>query len=289
LAKRNQRRIIQCVSAVLMNANIAGFWKGKIYTGRSKNLCLPILNCYSCPGAIGACPIGSLQVSAGCSTYGISFYVLGFLALMGILFGRLLCGFLCPFGLIQDLLYKVPLPNLKIPRKFDRIVRFGKYLTLFFLVLLLPLLAADSYGSTIPYFCKYLCPAGTLEGGIPLISMNKALQNTIGWLFSWKMFVLIIVTVASIIIHRPFCKYLCPLGAFYSLFNRFSFYRYYIERSKCTNCGKCSKVCPMNVNPVKTPNHAECIRCGTCKKQCPQNAIKVEKNINLHVKEKRNE
>lgn len=289
MAKRNQRRIIQCVSAVLMNANIAGFGKGKIYTGRSKNLCLPILNCYSCPGALGACPIGSLQVSAGCSTYGISFYVLGFLALMGILFGRLLCGFLCPFGLIQDLLYKVPLPKFKIPTKLDRIMRFGKYLTLFFLVLLLPFLAADSYGSTIPYFCKYLCPAGTLEGGIPLISMNKALQNTIGGLFSWKMFVLIIVIVSSMIIHRPFCKYLCPLGAFYSLFNRFSFYRYYIERSKCTNCGKCSKVCPMNVNPVKTPNNAECIRCGTCKNQCPQNAIQVDKNINLHVKEKRNE
>src|SRR5690554_3021803 len=159
-----------------MNSNITGFLKGKIYTGKSKKLCLPILNCYSCPGALGACFIGSLQVSAGCSVYGISFYVLGFLALMGVLFGRLLCGFLCPFRFIQDLLHKIPLPKLQIPQRLDQIMRFGKYLVLAFLILLLPFLAADSYGSTIPYFCKYLCPAGTLEAGIPLVSMNKPLQ-----------------------------------------------------------------------------------------------------------------
>ncbi|RDU24756.1 4Fe-4S binding protein [Anaerosacchariphilus polymeriproducens] len=264
-----------------MNANIAGFWRGKIYTGKSKNLCLPILNCYSCPGALGACPIGSLQVSAGCSTYGISFYVLGFLVLMGVLFGRLLCGFLCPFGFIQDLLYKIPFPKLRIPQKLDRGMRFGKYLVLAFLVLLLPLLFADSYGSTIPYFCKYLCPAGSLEGGIPLVSMNKPLQATVGWLFSWKMFVLAVVILTSMMIYRPFCKYLCPLGAFYALFNRFSFYRYYIIQNKCTGCGLCSKVCPMNVETMKTPNHAECIRCGMCKNKCTQNAIQVKKIRNF--------
>lgn len=289
MVKKYKRRIIQFLSTVLMNANITGFFKGKIYTGRSKNLCLPILNCYSCPGALGACPIGSLQVSAGCSTYGISFYVLGFLALMGILFGRLLCGFLCPFGFIQDLLYKVPLPKLKIPQRLNQIMRYGKYLTLVFLVLLFPLLAADSYGSTIPYFCKYLCPAGTLEGGIPLIAMNKALQSTIGWLFTWKMLVLVVIILSSMIINRPFCKYLCPLGAFYGLFNHFSLYRYYIDRNKCTSCGMCSKVCPMNVDPVKTVNHTECIRCGQCKNKCAHNAIQVEKVIKHHFKEKSNE
>ncbi|WP_242657976.1 4Fe-4S binding protein [Lachnoclostridium phytofermentans] len=279
MVKKFKRTIIQCLSAVLMNANVAGFWKGKIYTGKSKNLCLPILNCYSCPGALGACPIGSLQVSAGSSIYGISFYVLGFLALMGILFGRLLCGFLCPFGFIQDLLHKVPLLKLKIPQKLERIMRFGKYLVLAILVVLLPLLAADSYGSTVPFFCKYLCPAGTLEGGIPLVSMNKPLQATIGWLFSWKILILAVVILSSMMIFRPFCKYLCPLGAFYSLFNRFSFYRYYIDRNKCTDCGICGKICPMNVEPVKTPNHTECIRCGLCKNKCPQNAIQVEKTL----------
>ena len=289
MVNKFKRTIIQCLSAVLMNSNITGFLKGTIYTGRSKSLCLPILNCYSCPGALGACPIGSLQVSAGCSTYGISFYVIGFLSLMGVLFGRLLCGFLCPFGFIQDLLHKVPLPQMKIPQSFDRILRFGKYLALALLVLLLPILAADSYGSTIPYFCKYLCPVGTLEAGIPLISMNKPLQNTIGWLFSWKMFVLAVVLLSSMIIYRPFCKYLCPLGAFYALFNRISFYRYYIDNDKCTNCRICSKVCHMGVAPVETPNHAECIRCGLCRNKCIHNAIQVETITKINFKEEHHE
>lgn len=281
MVKKYKRTIIQGLSAVLMNSNITGFLKGKIFTGKSKNLCLPVLNCYSCPGAVGACPIGSLQVSAGSSTYGISFYVLGFLALMGILFGRLLCGFLCPFGFIQDLLHKVPLPKLEVPKKIDRVARFGKYLVLALPVILLPLLAADSYGSTIPYFCKYICPAGTLEGGIPLVSMNKPLQAAAGWLFSWKLFVLAVVVLTAVLLYRPFCKYLCPLGAFYALFNRFSFYHYSIDRNKCTNCGVCSRICPMNVVPVKTPNHTECIRCGLCIDKCTHNAIQVDKITQL--------
>lgn len=285
MVRKFQRTIIQCLSTILMNANIAGFWQGKIYTGKSKNVCVPVLNCYSCPGALGACPIGSLQVSAGCSVYGISFYVLGFMALMGVLLGRLLCAFICPFGFIQDLLHKIPLPQLSIPPKLDRFMRYGKYLVLAILVLLLPLLAADSYGSTIPYFCKYLCPAGTLEAGIPLVSMNKPLQAVIGRLFAWKMLVLAVVLFCSMRIYRPFCKYLCPLGAFYALFNHFSFYRYYIDRNKCTNCGICSQVCPMNVHPVKTPNHAECIRCGICKNSCTQHAIQAEKIIGADFKE----
>jgi ferredoxin-type protein NapH len=285
LVKNFKRTSIQCLSALLLNANIVGFGKGKLFIGKSKHLCVPVLNCYSCPGALGACPIGSLQVSAGCSLYGLSFYVLGFLALMGVLFGRLLCGFICPFGFIQDLLHKVPLPKLKIPPKLDRIMRLGKYLVLAFLVLLLPFLAADSYGSTVPFFCKYLCPAGTLEAGIPLVSLNPPLQAAIGWLFSWKLFVLAVVLLSSLIIYRPFCKYLCPLGAFYALFNRLSFYRYSIDPNKCTNCGICSKVCPMNVKPVETPNHAECIRCGLCRTKCTQKAIQTEKLTTILFKE----
>lgn len=285
LARKLKHTLIQGAAAVLMNANISGFWKGKIYTGGSKHLCLPVLNCYSCPGALGACPIGSLQASAGCSPYGISCYVLGLLALMGVLFGRLFCGLLCPFGFFQDLLHRVPLPKLKIPRRPDRIMRFGKHLVLIFLVLLLPLMMADPYGSTVPYFCKYLCPAGTLEGGIPLITANPPLQAAVGWLFAWKLLVLVAVALLSMILYRPFCKYLCPLGAFYGLFNRFSFYRYYIDPGRCTDCGVCSRACPMDVSPAKTPNHVECIRCGLCGDKCPQTAIRTGRMHQMRCKE----
>ena len=55
------QRIVQLISVVLVNSYIVGFQKGKIFTSRTKAVCVPVLNCYSCPGALGACPIGSLQ------------------------------------------------------------------------------------------------------------------------------------------------------------------------------------------------------------------------------------
>ena len=56
-----RRRLIQLYAALLHNANLKGYIQGEIYTGRAKTLCVPGLNCYSCPGAAGACPLGALQ------------------------------------------------------------------------------------------------------------------------------------------------------------------------------------------------------------------------------------
>ena len=84
------RLLIQLASAALVNGYAAGFAGCKIFTGTSKMVCLPVLNCYSCPGALGACPIGSLQAVEGGAKHNISFYVLGTLMLFGVLFGRLI-------------------------------------------------------------------------------------------------------------------------------------------------------------------------------------------------------
>jgi polyferredoxin len=86
--------------------------------------------------------------------------------------------------------------------------------------------------------------------------------------------------VLFIIIYRPFCKYFCPYGAVLSLFNLISPYRYRIDKEKCIDCNKCKKVCKMNVDVHKTPNHLECIRCGKCKKACPTKAIYSGFNCN---------
>ena len=128
-------------------------------------------------------------------------------------------------------------------------------------------------GTTDPLFCEYVCPAGTLEAGIPLLLTNPSLRALVGFLFSWKMLVLAAILVACMFIHRPFCKYLCPLGALYGLFNKFSFYRMRVDASACTHCGSCQRVCPMGVDASVTPNSAECIRCGTCRASCPHGAI----------------
>lgn len=267
------RLLFQLAAAVLFNGYIVGFTQGRIYTGGLKMICVPVLNCYSCPGALGSCPIGALQAVIGGAGGRFPFYVLGSLMLFGTVLGRLICGFLCPFGLIQDLLHKIPVRKIKVPVKADRSLRFVKYGILGIFVLLLPAVLRGDFGTAPPFFCKYICPAGTLEGGIPNVLANESLQGMIGALFNWKVGLLVFILLGSVFIHRFFCKYLCPLGAFYSLFQRFSLYRMDLDTDKCIGCGKCESVCPMQVEVRKNINSTECIRCGNCKAACPVDAI----------------
>lgn len=271
--KQGKRHIIQLIAAILTNANIPGFFKGNIWQGGTKVVCVPGLNCYSCPGAVGACPIGALQAELSGGKRGIPYYTAGFLILFGVLFGRVICGFLCPFGFIQDLLYKIKVKKWNLPKRVDAILRYLKYVILAVFVILLPLLVRDAFGIGDPWFCKYICPAGTLEGGIPLIIQNPMLRSMVGFLFSWKMLLLLLFLVSSTFMYRPFCKYICPLGAIYGLFNHISFYQLKVDQTKCTNCGQCEKVCKMEVKVRKNINSSECIRCGACRENCPVGAI----------------
>lgn len=262
-----RRFSIQAVSALLHNANLKGFLTGKIYQGAGKNICVPGLNCYSCPGAVGACPIGSLQGFLSGLKFRFPYYVLGFLIFFGALLGRAVCGFLCPFGFFQELLHKIPFPIKKNSFAGDRQLRWVKYAVLLLMVVILPLCFALT-----PFFCKYLCPAGTLSG-ILLAVHDSMLRAQLGGIFLWKAFVLAAVIVGCLIVFRPFCKYLCPLGAIYGFFNRIALYRMDLDADRCVSCGKCKKVCPMGVDPVRECNSAECIRCGDCVRNCPVNAI----------------
>ena len=272
--KRHERKrnLIQLAAAAFFNGYAAGFVKGEIFTGKTKILCVPVLNCYSCPGALGSCPIGSLQAVISSRKHRMSFYVLGLIMLFGIVLGRLICGFLCPFGLLQDLLHKIPVRKIRINRKADRVMRYLKYVVLAVLVILLPILIRNPLDMGQTWFCKYVCPAGTVAG-LSLILANPVMQEMIGILFSWKTCLLLIVLISSTMIHRPFCKYLCPLGALYGLFSRFSLYQMHLDKSKCIGCGKCEKACPMDVRCTQDINTAECIRCGKCKAACPVHAI----------------
>ncbi|NBH98703.1 4Fe-4S binding protein [Anaerotruncus sp. 1XD22-93] len=268
-----KRHRVQILWALLTNSYLIGFVQGKIYKGKLKNLCVPGLNCYSCPGAAGTCPIGAMQAVIGNWNFKFAFYAAGFLMFVGALMGRFVCGWLCPFGLIQDLLYKIPFPRKLRTFKGDRLLRKLKYVVLLFFVILLPMFLVDVLGQGAPYFCKLICPVGTLEGGIPLVLLNKSMHGALGWLYAWKNVLLLFTVFLSILIYRPFCKYICPLGAVYSVFNPISVFRYRIDREKCVGCDACAKVCKMQVNPAENPNHPECIRCGQCKKACPKQCI----------------
>ncbi len=181
-----KRHRVQILWALLTNSYLIGFVQGKIYKGKLKNLCVPGLNCYSCPGAAGTCPIGAMQAVIGNWNFKFAFYAAGFLMFVGALMGRFVCGWLCPFGLIQDLLYKIPFPRKLRTFKGDRLLRKLKYVVLLFFVILLPMFLVDVLGQGAPYFCKLICPVGTLEGGIPLVLLNKSMHGALGWLYAWK-------------------------------------------------------------------------------------------------------
>ncbi|MDU3803561.1 4Fe-4S binding protein [Paraclostridium bifermentans] len=270
----DKRNITQLIATLLTNANFKGFIEKGIYQGDTKKLCVPGLNCYSCPGALGSCPIGSLQAVLGSIKYNFSYYIVGLMTLFGVVFGRFICGWLCPFGFFQDLLYKVKVKKVKVNKTLDGALKYLKYVILLVFVIILPMFVTNEFGLSKPYFCEFICPAGTLEGGIPLVLLNESLRSTIGFLYAWKLFILIAIIILSIFVYRPFCRYICPLGAFYSIFNKFSFYKYSIDKDKCVECNACTKKCHMDIEVYKKPNSIDCIRCGECVKSCPTNAIK---------------
>lgn len=275
--KQSARHWFQAVWFALTNGYVMGFVQGKIYRGKSKLICVPGLNCYSCPGAVGSCPIGSLQAILSSYQFQVSCYVFGFLMLFASLFGRLICGWLCPFGLVQDLFYKISFPIKKKNMPGHRYLRWTKWGILLLFVILLPAFVVGVAGTGDPWFCKYICPSGTLFGAVPLLITNPSLREAIGWLFGWKMFILIGILVWSMAIYRPFCKYLCPLGAFYGMFHPISVYRFEIDTEKCIGCKACQKACKMDIPVWKQANSPECIRCGDCKTVCPTGAICVKK------------
>ena len=262
---------IQAGAVLFTNLHLPNFIKGGIYRGKGKNVCVPGLNCYSCPAASGACPIGAFQAVAGSSKFRFSYYISGFLILLGVLLGRLICGFLCPFGWFQELLHRIP--TRKLSTKKLRPLTYLKYVILLVMVVLLPAIAVNDVGMGDPFFCKYLCPQGVLEGAIPLALVNSGIRAALGKLFTWKLCILLAVTALSILFYRPFCKWLCPLGAFYALFNKVSLLQMKVDANACISCGKCARACGMDVDVTKTPDHAECIRCGKCVLACPTGAV----------------
>lgn len=284
MAKNKHRWKFQLAATLASNPFLLNFFQGKIHKGSSKTVCVPGLNCYSCPAAAASCPIGSLQAVIGSSKFHFAYYIVGFLILIGVLLGRVVCGFLCPFGWFQELLHK--LPTKKFSTKKLHFLTYLKYVILVVFVIVLPMTVVNEIGLGDPFFCKYICPAGILEGGIPLSIANAGIRASLGELFTWKSCILLGIVVLSVFFYRPFCKWICPLGAFYALFNKISLYKLHIDAEKCTSCGACSRVCKMDVDVFRTPNHAECIRCGDCIRTCPHQAITKTFSLKLTDREK---
>lgn len=265
-----KRRLIQVYAALLFNANLKGYVSGRIYTGNTKYACVPGMNCYSCPGAVGGCPLGSLQNALAASGNTAPYYVIGIIALFGLILGRTICGYLCPVGLGQELLYKLKTPKLK-KSKFTRVLSYLKYVLLIGFVIIIPILYGQQ-GIAVPAFCKYVCPAGTFGGGLGLLlnPNNQDYLAMLGPIFTWKFCLLMAIMAACVFIYRAFCRFLCPLGAIYGFFNRFAFIGVHIDSDNCTDCGLCVSHCKMDIKRV---GDHECINCGECVDVCPTKAI----------------
>jgi polyferredoxin len=235
-----------------------------IYRGDLKGICLPLLNCYACPLATSSCPIGSLQYFS--AMHRIPFYLLGYLSLVGIIVGRMVCGWICPFGLFQDLIWRIKVKKLNLPRYLP----YLKYVALVALVGIVPYLTREQWFSRI-------CPWGTIEAAIPWVLWNPKdpnflalnphntpIRDLVGWLFVLKLSVLALFLVSILFYKRVFCRVLCPLGAFFALFNRFSLLRMRVDQT-CNKCGRCRRICPMDISVFEGPNQTDCIRCLKCK------------------------
>lgn len=272
------RKIVQFIATLLTNSYFLFPWTKNIYQGPMKVVCSPGLNCYSCPASTTYCPIGAIQqlllglrFSLETGAYYLSFYVVGTLGLIATASGRITCGWLCPFGLIQELLYKI---RLKTKIEVPYLLRYGKYVILILFVFLFPVLLTNEWGMGKPWFCKYLCPAGTLEAGIPMLLLQPDLRATLGFLFYNKLAWMFVFLGWSMVTSRPFCKTTCPLGAFYGMFNKVSLIKLELNSDLCTKCGACAKVCPMGIQFNEAAGSPECILCMRCMKEaCDFGAI----------------
>lgn len=240
--KLKYRRTAQIGSLVINNSYFLSFMKFCPTVG---------MNCYACPLAIGACPIGSLQHFMIIER--IPFFLIGFFTMIGGVVGRAVCGWFCPIGWLQEIINKIPSPKLKINFKP---LKYSKYIVLLVLVLIVPYLTKD------PWFSK-LCFIGTIEAGIPLALFDEEVRLMIGPFFFSKLGLAALLLTSFIFVKRGFCRFLCPLGAIYSLFNRFSFLHLRVD-SRCTKCNHCQDVCPVEINVYENPNSTECIRCLEC-------------------------
>jgi len=273
------RKWVQALFVLVSN----GYWNFPvtrgIYQGPLKVVCSPGLNCYSCPASTTYCPLGSLQqllagvrMALANGQFFVGFFVVGAMGAIGSFVGRMACGWACPFGLIQELLHKIPSPKFGIwPH-----LRYLKYAFLAFMVVLLPLFAVDEWGLGVTWFCKYVCPAGTLEAGVPMLILQPGLRANLGLLFVNKLIILVLFTGWAVVASRPFCRTACPLGAFYALFSSIKLVKLRLDPQKCVHCAACHAVCPMGVRFDESPDDMECISCLACSRVCKFKAINLE-------------
>ena len=213
------------------------------------------------PSVHAICPLGGLEnlqvwmsghanlqkLFSGTMT--LLFLSLGFT----IIFGRAICGNVCPFGALFEFFGKINSKHFKVPEQYDTPLRVLKYIILV-VVISMAWITASIWISPYDPYVAY----AHIWSGAQVIS-----ENGIG------LFILIVILIVSLVNTRFFCKYLCPTGAMFGIFSLISPTR--VTRIDCMECGNCVRSCPMGINPGRktVKNATECIGCTTCVEVCP--------------------
>ena len=264
------RTRVQWLSLIATNAYLGFFKTKQVYQGGLKSACVPFLNCHSCPSALFSCPVGTIQHFMTMRKF--PYLVTSYLISVGIMVGSLACGWICPFGLLQDLLYKIRSVKIKIPQKLSVL----RYLLLFFLVILFPVISRETW------FSK-LCPMGTIQAAIPWVIWNPTIPvygepavsiQSLGFLFIVKILIAFLFLGLFVASKRPFCRLACPLGAIFGFFNKYSLLRIEVNTRDCKDCQKCKDLCPVDINISDDPGASTCVRCFKCLK-CENVNVKI--------------
>jgi polyferredoxin len=227
---------------------------------RLHTMCSPVFHCYACPLSTFACPIGVIAQFSALHIF--PFIAIGLLIAVGALFGSLICGWVCPFGFLQDLVAKVPTPRFDLPKWTG----YFRYVILIATVLAIPYF----FGEEHPLFVCRICPAGALEAAVPNMVGQAIAGKEIVWPNAVKLAVLSLFLIAIFFMRRPWCRLLCPLGATFSLFNRVSAFFLRFNAGECTYCERCHKLCEYGIEPEKAPNALRCVRCLECTRCSPE-------------------
>ncbi len=229
------------------------------------------------------CPFGAMETLITWLTTGTlitrihpSNLVLGLAVLVAtLLAGNAFCGWVCPFGTVQDALTwvrrKLNLPSLTVPRRLDRVLRWGRFVVL-------AVILYFSYTTASLWFADY-------DPYVALFGLHWLFEpdNPTIWI---GLSILAVVVVASLLVERAWCRYLCPLGGVLSVLSRFSLLRIRRAPTTCTDCALCDKACPVGIEPSKAAPMVspDCIGCMDCVTTCPvRGALQVDAPVLLGI------
>lgn len=285
------RRIVQFLSFIFFSAIILG----------ALPLLLPVLWTWG----LQQNTVGDAFTALQLMLYDVVFPWLAIASFLviGILVGKSLCGWVCPFGFIQDLVGFIKRKQTEFSPRTHESMIYVKYAILGITLFISATFSAaklagvsESYGNALGIFTKApfttLSPAETLFATLP--KMVRDFSNAVSAnqldvfsgianlppLFWVQLFIMAGVLVFAAYIPRSWCKYFCPHGAIMAILNRFSFLGLRRDLVKCAKgeCRLCVEACPMRVPILDLPwekfSDPECIYCLKCADACPNKAIK---------------